>query len=301
MISSLDAGSLTFLLGLDRIQRRSENAQREITSGLRINTVSDDPGQIPALLQTRAQLDNVTQINSNLGRVKNEVDTAESALEGAVKLIEQAQTLGTQGQSSFTDAQNRAEIANQLGGILQQLVSVSNTNVDGRYVFSGDSDQNGAYTIDLTKTNPISGYAGTTATRQVQAPDGSVFTVSKTAQELFDSADPETNVFQSISNLRQALLNNDQAGLNTALGNVAGADTYLNGQLAFYGGIQNRVSDATDSGKSLENRLNVQLSGIQDADLTQAITEFQQANVNQQAALEARAKVPHTSLFDYLA
>lgn len=301
MISSLDAGSLTFLLGLDRIQRRSENAQREITTGLRINTVSDDPSQITPLLETRAQLDNVTQINSNLGRVKNEVDTAESSLQAAVTLIERAQTLGTQGQSSFADAQGRTVAATELGGILQQLVSVSNTNVDGRYIFSGDSDQKAAYTIDLTQTNPISGYAGSATTRQVQHPDGSLFSVSKTARDLFDSSNPQTNVFQSINNLRQALLNNDQTGITAALSSVGAADSYLNGQLAFYGGVQNRVSNATGYGASLETRLNVQLSGIQDADLTKAITEFQQANVNQQAALEARAKVPHTSLFDYLA
>ena len=301
MISSLDAASLSFLTGLDRIQRRSDKAQLELTTGLRINTVSDDPSQVPALLQTRAQIDNATQIDSNLGRVKNEVDTAEGALQSAVTLVERARTLGTQGQSSFTSAQSRTDVATELGGILQQLVSISNTTSDGRYIFSGDSDQKVAYTIDLTQTNPISGYGGSAATRQVQHPDGSLFSVSQTAQQLFDSANPQDNVFQSINNLRQALLNNDQTGINTALSSVTTSDTYLNGQLAFYGGVQNRVASAQDFGASLETRLKTQLSSIQDADLTQAITEFQQANLNQQAALQSRAKVPHTSLFDFLA
>ena len=158
MISSLDAGSLTFLLGLDRIQRRSEKAQREMTTGLRINAVSDNPSQIPALLQTRAQLDNVTQINSNLGRVKNEVDTAESALQAAVKLIENAETLGTQGQSSFTDAQNRTEIANQLGGILQQLVSKPVSEcVCSDVVYAGDTNAiRPVISLDFEKTRSTS-------------------------------------------------------------------------------------------------------------------------------------------------
>src|SRR5438067_11232433 len=104
MISSLDAASLSFLTGLDRIQRRAENPQLELTTGLRINTVSDDPSQIPALLETRAHLDKATQVTLNLGRVKNEVDTAENALQSAVKLVEQAQTLGTQGQTGFASA-----------------------------------------------------------------------------------------------------------------------------------------------------------------------------------------------------
>ena len=301
MISSLDAASLSFLTGLDRIQRRSDTAQRQVTTGLRINTVSDDPSQIPALLDTKAQLDRATQIASNLNLVKNEVDTAEGAVQSAVTLVEHAQTLGTEGQSTLTTAQNRAELADGLGVVLQQLVGISNTTVDGRYIFSGDSDQKSAYSIDLTQTNPISAYGGSGATRQVQHPDGSLFSVSKTAQELFDSTNPQTNVFQSISNLRQALLNNDQAGIDAGLANLGSSDTYLNGELAFYGGVQNRITNAQEYGSNLETRLNAKLSSIQDADLTQAITEFQQANVNQQAALELRAKVPHTSLFDYLA
>lgn len=301
MISSLDAASLSFLTGLDRIQRRSDAAQRELTTGLRINTVSDDPAQIPALLDTRARLDSTTQTIANLGRVQNEVDTAENAVQSAVKLVEHAQTLGTEGQTGFSSAQTRTDLAADLGGVLQQLVSISNTTVEGRYIFSGDSDQNSAYSIDLTQTNPVSSYGGGAATRQVQHPDGSLFSVSKTAQELLDSPNAQTSVFKSINNLRQALLNNDQAGIDTALTNVGSADTYLNSELAFYGGVQKRVADAQDYASNLETHLKSRLSSIQDADMTQAIAEFQQANLNQQAALQSRAKVPRTSLFDYLA
>ena len=39
---------------------------------------------------------------------------------------------------------------------------------------------------------------------------------------------------------------------------------------------------------------------LQDADLTQAITELAQAKFTQQTAMQARAAVPKTSLFDYL-
>jgi len=301
LISSLDPASLSFLNGLDQIQRRSERAQRELTTGLRLNTLSDDPAQVADLLVTRAHLDRTTQIDANLGQVKAEVDTSEGALESAAKLLDRAQSLGTQGQSAFTTAESRVQIAGELGSILQQLVGLSNTNIQGRYVFSGDSDQKAAYSIDLTQANPTGVYQGSAATRQVQLPNGSVLAISKTAQELFDSSNPQQNVFQSINNLRTALLNNDQTAIGNSLSTVNSAGTYLNGQLAFYGTVQNQISDAQDSGSRLETQLQAELSGIQDADLTQAITEFQQAGISQQAALQSRAKLPHTSLFDFLA
>ncbi|MDQ2950583.1 MAG: hypothetical protein M3Y27_32400, partial [Acidobacteriota bacterium] len=115
MISSLDPASLSFLNGLDRIQRRTDRAQRELTTGLRINVASDDPSQIADLLATRARLDRITQINSNLDQVKSEVDTSEAALQSAVKLVEHAQSLATQGESVFNDANSRNDIATELG------------------------------------------------------------------------------------------------------------------------------------------------------------------------------------------
>ena len=300
MLSSLDSSSQAFLTGLTQIQRRSERAQAQLTTGLRINSISDDPSQIPALLATQAELSRTQQISSNLNNVKAEVDTAEISVQSAVSLVERAQTLGTQGQSSFVSADSRTQIAGELGGILQQLVGVANTTVGGRYIFSGDSDQAVPYSIDLTKANPISAYGGSPSTRQVEHPDGSLFSVAKTAQDLFDSPDAEHNVFQTINNLRTALLNNDQAAINQGIPLLKGIGNYANQQLSFYGVAQNRITDGLDFGATLATQFQARLSGIRDADLSQAITEFTQANTQQQAALASRAKIPRSSLFDYL-
>ena len=197
--------------------------------------------------------------------------------------------------------QQRQVVADELGSVLQQLVGISQTSVGGRYIFSGDSDQQVPYTIDLTQTNPISDYAGSPATRQVQMPDGSLVSVSKTAQDIFDSSDAAQNVFQAVNNLRTALLNNDQQGIDAALSNVQSAGTYLNTQLAFYGTVQDRIAAGQNFGANYETRLTAQISGIRDADATKSITDMVQAQTQEQAALASRAKLPTTSLFDFLA
>ena len=300
MISFFDSSAWTFLNGMDKIQQRSERAQLEMTTGLKINTVSDAPDQIASLYATRSALAQTQQIDTNLGRVKAEVDTGESVLSSAVTLVERVQTLASQGATGTASAQSRQDIASELGAILQQLVSTANTTVEGRYIFAGDSDQQPPYSIDLTQSNPISAYQGSAATRQIQGADGTAFSVGKTAQDIFDDPTGQHNIFSSINNLRLALLNNDQAGIDAALPGVQSAGTYLNQQLAFYGLTQNRVASEIDFGTNYETRLKTQLSGIEDADLTQAITEMQQASTQQTAALSARAKLPKTSLFDFL-
>jgi flagellar hook-associated protein 3 FlgL len=300
MISSLDSAGQNFLSGLDRIQQRLQKAQAQLTSGLKINNVSDAPTQIADLWRLRSQLSQVQQVDANLGQVQTEVNTAESALQSAVTLVERAQTLGAQGASGTSSANTHQDLANELGAILQQLVATANTSVQGRYIFAGDTDQQAPYSIDLTQTSPISLYQGSLSNRQIQGPDGTAFPVALTAQDIFDSSNAQNNVFTSIDNLRQALLNNDDAAITSAMGDVKSADSYLNQQLAFYGTVQDRLAGALDFGQNYTTQLQSQLSSVQDADEAQAITEMVQAQTQLQAALQSRAQLPRTTLFDFL-
>jgi flagellar hook-associated protein 3 FlgL len=279
---------------------RMERAQRHLTTGLRMAQVSDDPDRVTSLLVARAHLEATQQIRENLGRVKAETDTAEQVLQHAVQLFERARTLGAQGATGTQTADARAVIAQEIGSLLEQMVGVAATSVEGRFIFSGDADQTEPYTIDLTQSNPVSLYQGSAATRLVQHPNGTTFSVARTAQDIFDSADPATNVFSTLNALRLALAANDEPAIRAALDGLKAAGDYLNTQLAFYGTRQSKIVEALDFGQSLEIALTAQISGIQDADLTEAILELNQGQIGQQAALESWSRIPRTTLFDYL-
>src|SRR5579871_5421013 len=139
MIDSLSASAQSFLTGLARINQTLNTAQQQLTTGLKINNVSDAPDQISELLQTRNDLTQTQQITTNLDQVNTEVNTAQSTMQSAESLVEKAQTLGAQGASDLDSASTRQSLAGQLGDILQQLVSAANTTVEGRYIFSGNS------------------------------------------------------------------------------------------------------------------------------------------------------------------
>lgn len=300
MISFFDPINQTFLSGMARIQTREQRAQQQLTTGLKINSVSDAPDQIANLMQVRANLAQTQQISANLGRVKTETDTAEGTLQNAVKLMDSISTLAAEAQPTTQTAATRTQIAGEIGADLQQMVGMANTSVEGRFIFSGDSDQTQPYTYFPNQANPVGAYSGSSATRQIQHPDGSLFAVSETAQQIFDSQDPSTNVFSAINGLQTALLNNDQAGIDSSISTLQTTSTYLNTQLAFYGTVQNRVSGAIDFAANLTTQLQTEQSGIQDADLTASITELNQAGLQQQSALAAEKQMPRTSLFDYL-
>jgi flagellar hook-associated protein 3 FlgL len=300
MISSLKAFDQQFLNGLNRVADRMNRAQRQVSTGVRMAQVSDDPDQVSTLLNARASLSAAKQIRSNLGRITAEVDAGEQALQSAVQLFERARTLGSQGATGTQTAETRGVLAQEVGAILEQLTGLAATQVEGRYIFSGDTDYQEPYSIDLSLATPISSYQGAASTRLVQHPNGTTFGVAQTAQEIFDSSTPGKNVFATLSALRDKLLANDEAGIRAALDDLSTAGSHLNSGLAFYGASQNKLHQADNFGENLRLQLITQIAGLEDADATQAILELSQGQTQQQAALQSRAQLPRTTLFDFL-
>lgn len=306
MIPTIDAAAQRFLNDLARIQDNTDRAQREIGSGLRVATPSDAPDQVQEIVQLHSDIERTSQIASNLGRAKTEVDSADTALQSAIGVVERATVLASDGASSTQSPEARAALSAEVEGLQEQLLSISQTAVEGRYIFSGDRDQAPAYQLDLAAPKGVDRLLTAGATRQIQDTAGNSFGISKTAQELFDNLNPDgtpaaNNVFAAMNNLRVALLNNDQPGIVTALASLRSGNDYLNSELEFYGVAQNRIAAASDFAAGRQLQMKADLSDRQDADLTASILALNQGQVQQQAALAARAKIPQRSLFDFLA
>lgn len=300
MIRALDSDSTYFLQNLQRINERLGRAQREIASGKRVATASDDPDSVSTLLEARAGLARLEQITKNLGRVKTEVDAAESSLQAAVKLFDRVRTLGMTGASGTQTALTRQGLAGELASILDRFVGLANTEVDGRFIFSGNNDQTPAYTLNMTATPPWSVYQGTAAAREVEHPTGVRFRVSMDAQAIFENPDPELNVFQAVEDLRQALLSDDDAQIEAALAPLAQVSAHLNSALTFYGNVQAQLVEANDTASRMTLRLSTEIATLEDADITEAIVTVQQLQFTQEAALKVKAQVPRRTLFDVL-
>jgi flagellar hook-associated protein 3 FlgL len=306
MLRGLDARTDKFLNDLAQINRRLERAQREAASGRRVHQVSDDPDQISNILQLRTELEQTEQVRANLGRVKAEVDAAEQALAAAVSTMEQIATFGTQATGPEMTADRRLIIAHQVDALLQRMVVLSGTAVEGRYVFSGDSDGQSPYVLDPAFINdgsladPVGAYQGAAATRQVLHPSGSRFAVSRDGGQIFDNPDPDLNVFAVINEMRAALRANNSEALTDVLAKTKAVETHLNTQLAFYGTVQNQVGEAMDFGGKQELRIKTRLSELEEADLTEALVTLNQAKYQQEVALTTQARLPKTSLFDFL-
>ena len=299
MISSLRTSDERFLNTLSQINNRLAKAQQQSASGKRLLDVSDDPDQVTSLLTARASLSRVQQVQTNLGRIKTETDAAEVAISNSVKIMERARVLATQGLNGTQTAESRAAIASEVNNLVQQLANASNTYVNGRFIFSGDSDQTQSF---LYTANPqsISAYQGAPATRLALHIAGNAFVVSKDGEEIFANADPAKNAFAALTSLGAALTANDPAAISQAMTDITSSDNHLNQMLAWYGAAQNRVAEAIDTANKSEISLKAEIGQAEDADMSEVLLEMQRAAFQQEVALSSRAQVPQKSLFDYL-
>jgi flagellar hook-associated protein 3 FlgL len=301
MISPLDARTQRFLSDLEGINARITTAQGQISSGRRINRASDAPDEISSLLAVRSELAATQQTHSNFNRVKGEVDAAEQALQQAVNILDRVASLGAEGATDIMDPAQKKIIASELAGLEQQLVGLAGSATDGRYIFAGDFDQRAPYLFDINAAPPYGVFQGSAATRQILHPAGTRVTIAHTAQQIFEDPSTSKNVFGAVESLRQALLGGNTKAVSDALSQVRTSSVHLNNELAFYGTAQNEVASALDYSASHEIRLRTQIASTEEADLAASIVEMNQAQLHQQAVLQAEAKIQtRRTLFDYL-
>jgi flagellin-like hook-associated protein FlgL len=174
MIPSLSPSVNQFLNSLSQLQSAINTATAQLSSGYRISQASDAPDQISPLLQLLAGLNHNQAVASNLATVQANVSSADGAVSTALQLLNEAESLGSQGANSTASQTTRTNLAQQVEGIQEQMVALANTAVNGQYIFSGD--QSGIQPYALQLTNPVQ--VGQTAAASVVPPtDTAVFQI----------------------------------------------------------------------------------------------------------------------------
>jgi len=304
MTPSINPNSEVFLANLQQIENRLSLAGRQLSSGLRVSVASDDPDMISNILQLRARIAGVQQTQQNLSNVTPQVNSGEEAIQQAIQILDTATSLATQAAGNLTTASQKLQEVPQVQGILQQLVSLSQTAVNGQYIFSGDRGATPQYGL-APGGNSVQLLASSGPPGQIEDANGVKISIGLTAQQIFDDRDagnnPATdNVFGAVTGLITALQNNDNTGILTAMTNLQAASAHLNDQSSFYGAAQNNISSASSSASQSLVDLQQQLSTEQDADVAQTSLNLTQASTDLQAAMASQAMLKPQSLFTYL-
>ena len=305
MLAGLDAFNSIFLADLNNTQNSIAQANQQVTSGIRVNEASDDPGAIGAILDNQNQIDQITQVQTNLNQAATVASVADGALSSASTLLNRLTSLAAEGSDSSATAASRSALGVEVQGIEQQLVEIANTSVLGQYIFGGDAPDIQPYTFNWNVPGGVvqNNTAGNTTT--IQDASGSTLIPGMTAQQIFgaqnsDGTPAAGNIFQNVYALGQALDSNDQAGVQAAATALQASVAQLGQATTFNGDTENWIQQAQQNAASDLTNLQTNLSSLRDTDVAAAATQLTLDQTALQAALSAHASLNVKSLFSYL-
>jgi len=288
------------LLDLQRTQTRlNENTQR-ISSGNRLTSPGDDPSASAMILDFGTSIGANTQFLKQAGAATNYLTSTESALNTAVSDVTRLMELMP--AASGSNASSTAAVAPEVDAIRSSLLSLGNTQVQGKYIFAGTNTQTVPFVDAGLPTNTIS-YAGNSGSISVGISAQANVVTNLNGDTVFFGAGGQgssTDLFKTVTDLSTGLSTNNQALVQSAGANLSGILDNLNKMLATVGGRQAGLNDMQNT----LSGLNVTLQGLQDnlqaTDYPGTMTQFNNDQTIQSATLSAMSKVSKTNLFDYL-
>jgi len=305
MLAGLYAYNSAFLLDLNNTQNRISQTNEQISSGIRVNKASDDPGDIAAILNYQDQASQIKQVQTNLNLANTQAGVADTALAGANTLLNQLTTLAAEGATGTSTATTRATLGQQVQAIAQQLVGLANTSIQGQFIFGGDDPTTQPYTFNWSVSGGATQNNTADNTATIQDISGQTTIPRMTAQQIFDAQNPDGtpatgNIFQAVYALGQALQNNDQTGILAATDSLKAASTQLGTATTFYGLSENWIQNASSTASAALTTVQTEVSSLRDTDVAAAATDLSTEQTALQAALAAHGSLNVKSLFDYM-
>jgi len=280
---------------LDRLAKLNE----QIGSGQRINTVSDDvpgTGRILALKRENAQFNTYL---SNIDLADGMLSVATSTLESVSETVSGVRELAVQAATGTYSDANRQIMAEGIDSLLATLVSLSNVQYSGQYVFSGESTQTAPFvtTTDVSGTVTAVTYQGEPIATEADVGPGTDTGLNLVGSAVFQQG---TDLFESVIALRDAVSASDEDEINRLLGEVTAGHDHIRQYLGRLGERQNQLEFTRTSLEQLQG-FNLQtLSDTQDANVAELAVQYNSTMALLQIVMETASYAVKPSLFDFL-
>jgi flagellar hook-associated protein 3 FlgL len=292
--------SRTALAGLQANLSQLQRTQEQLSSGRRINRMSDSPVDGATAMRLRAEQSATEQVGRNIAHGLSTLGTADSAFTSMSDTLQRVRQLVVGGLSDTNGPGERASIALEINQLKDGLLALANTQYLGRPVFAGTQDVTAAFD---TTTGQYLGNAS--AVQGSVSADGSAtvdltVTGDATFSTLFSDAS-DVNGAGILTRISAALVApGGPAGLSTELDNLDAASATMQSARSSIGVRYNRMLTLQGSGETRLDAVTARLSLAENIDLTKTIIDMQIQSTGYQAALGASAKIIQPSLLDFL-
>lgn len=268
----------------------------KIASGKKSNRPSDNPVAMVNAMQLKTALAQLDQYGHNLNTGTSWLNLSESAVSQTLDLVGRAKEIATQMASSTQTADTRAVAATEVGQLLDQAISLGNTQLGGKYIFAGYRTNTVPFSKVTVGGIETAQYNGDTSDFRVQIGKSETLTAGKNGQKVL----MDSTIFDTLGYLKKALENNDQSSVGAQLDNLTTVENHINNQIADIGAQSNLLDTKQGVINSLNTDLQEKLSQAQDADMAEVTIQFNTKQLTYQAALAAAARIDQLTLLNYM-
>ncbi|CBY25758.1 flagellar hook-associated protein FlgL [Yersinia enterocolitica subsp. palearctica YE-P4] len=277
----------------------------QLTSGKRVNKISDDPVASMQLVQLENSKSDVNQYKTNVVRLSGNYSVQEASLkslEGQLLVVRDKLLAAKNGNHSATES---ATFGREINLLLDGMMSDLNTkNSEGNYLFAGTKTN--IEPVEYNKTTQIYTFKGNNERRDAVVGNG--ITLQENT-DLSSSLSASGNNLEILTNLKKLANKMIDSSIKPAAYNQEISDNLaaieigakkIGGMLTDLGAKQNRLehlSNLHDDVEIVNANLEKDLAGI---DILQVNSAMQSNFLSTKIAHSMQAKISQLSLFNYI-
>jgi len=130
--------------------------QNQMSSGKRVTRPSDDPVGITQILKYKSDIDAANQYSENVTSALGWMEVTESAMDDIKEILQRIREITVQAANGTNTAEDTQKVRTEVEQMKDEILSLGNSTIAGRYIFSGlETDkplfnEDGTYNIDMT-------------------------------------------------------------------------------------------------------------------------------------------------------
>lgn len=125
-------------------------AQKQLTTGKRVLSPSDDPVAISRIVKYKTELSALDEYSRVIDTAKIYNSSLETAIDDLKNMVIKAKQYAVNGSTDTLSATDRLALAQEVDTLIQRSIETINTKVSGRYIFGG-------YKADTPPVNSTTG------------------------------------------------------------------------------------------------------------------------------------------------
>ncbi|MFC7393841.1 flagellar hook-associated protein FlgL [Scopulibacillus cellulosilyticus] len=302
--------SQNILRQLGKSYEKIAQYQQQLASGKKITRPSQDPVVAVMGISYRGDVNHVEQFKRNLSEAHKWLDTSDGNLDQVNQVLQRVRELTVEASNDTYNAEQRKAVNDEIDQLKQQLTTIGNQQVGGKYIFNGQrTDQK---PLNLNEKGEAVGDPPTYISKVDVTFKGADPSTNHFSVEVNDGINVDINVdpnsvfnqglFDDLDALQKKLLDPSSSSqdISSFLGKIDQHLDEVGSARSELGAKMNRID-------MLDNRLDQQqeiaekvMSNNEDADFEKVIINLTQQESVYRAALSVGGQIMQPSLVDFI-